>query len=349
VVQALSRRGAGATVVSLGGLALAKQCGVDRTKMIFDGPSKSREELAGAIAEGVGMINVESIQEVADIESLCQELGVEQARVGVRVNFAMDAETHPGLATGTREGKFGIPEDEVVRFFRGGVRKLKRVKVRGLHSHVGSQITDMRVFRALTRKLVDIADELGHKGDHWIDEFNFGGGLGVDYGHGGTSGFASYADATAGAFARLRARSSGRTPRLVFELGRSIVADSTVLLSRVNYVKKAGKTEWALLDAGMNDFIRPALYGAYHSIVPAATKLRSRSTAAYSFGGPVCESTDTFGAGRRLGVRLTKGDTVAILDAGAYGISMASHYNMREIPAVAATSRGKHWLAQPRG
>jgi diaminopimelate decarboxylase len=347
VARVLSRRGAGATIVSLAGLALTKECGVDRRKVVFDGPSKSRAELVGAVTDPVGMINVESFQELADIESVCDEEGVDEVRVGIRVNFGIRADTHSGLATGVREGKFGIAEDEVLRFFSKGSRRLKHVRVRGLHSHVGSQIMDMKLFRTVTEKMVRLAEALDRTGATQIDEFNFGGGLGVDYDGTRADGFAGYADATAGTFGGLRGRSGGTEARLVFELGRSLVADSTVLLSKVNYLKKAGNTDWALLDAGMNDFIRPALYGAFHRIVPAQTKRVVGSRASYSFGGPVCESTDTFGSGRRLGVRLSQGDVVAILDTGAYGISMASHYNMRPLPAVVAVSEGRHWLAQP--
>jgi len=348
VVRVLSGLGAGATIVSLSGLALATECGVDRKNTIFDGPSKSRDELDTAVASGVGMINVESTQELADIESVCREQGTDETRVGIRVNFGIRADTHSGLATGTREGKFGISEEEIVGFLRTQGKKLRHARIAGLHSHVGSQITDMKVFRMLTQRMVNLADNMRRIGDWEIDEFNLGGGLGVDYEGHSAAGFEGYAEATAGTFESLRRRSHGGGSRLVFELGRSLVADSTILLTKVNYLKKAGNTRWALVDAGMNDFIRPALYGAYHSIVPAVVRRGTPSRVAYSFGGPVCESTDAFGTARRLGVSLAQGDIVAILDAGAYGISMASHYNMRELPAVAAVSHGTHWLSESR-
>jgi diaminopimelate decarboxylase len=162
----------------------------------------------------------------------------------------------------------------------------------------------------------------------------------------GEVGFDEYACATAGTFARLTRARGSRAPRLVFELGRSLVADSTVLLTRVNYLKRVGSTDWALVDAGMNDFMRPALYGAYHEIIAAETSLKARSNASHSIGGPVCESTDVLGTRRKLGVELSPGDVLAILDVGAYGISMASHYNMRPIPAVVVVSNGKHRIAQ---
>ncbi|MDG7011379.1 MAG: diaminopimelate decarboxylase [Nitrososphaerota archaeon] len=343
ITEALAKRGAGATVVSVAGLELAGRSGVDPAKVVFDGPSKSKEELAAAIEAGVGMINAESTQEVLDIEALCAGLKVRGCRVGFRVNFGIEAATHAGLATGSREHKFGVARDEVVKFCKRDAGRLKRVELSGMHSHVGSQISDPSVFRKLAGEMASLGAELSELGTR-IREFNFGGGLGIDYGNGeGELSFEQYAEATAGTFAR---RWKGSRPRLVFELGRSIVADSTVFLTRVNYVKAAGAVEWALVDAGMNDFLRPALYGARHEIVPAKVADGRRSAAAYDIGGPVCETTDTFGSGRRLGVKLRQGDLLAILDTGAYGISMASHYNMRPTPAVVVVSGGEERLAQ---
>ena len=342
VVRTLSRCGAGGTIVSGEGLGLAAASGVNPKNLVFDGPSKSKEDLAAAIRAGVGMINAESIQEVLDIESLCSRLQM-RARVGFRANFDIHVETHAGLATGSKGQKFGIDRKDVVRFCKERAGRLAWVNLAGLHSHIGSQITDMGTFRRLSEELVSLGDELERHGVD-IHEFNFGGGLGVDYGHHqGADSFEDYADATAGAFSELRGAHGGR---LVFELGRSIVADSTILLTRVNYLKRGGTVNWALVDAGMNDFLRPALYGASHPIVPALVKDGTPSKIAYSVGGPVCESTDVFGANQRLGVKLSQGDILAILDAGAYGISMASTYNMRPLPKVAVVSKGRHRLGE---
>lgn len=346
IVKALARKGAGATIVSGAGVSLADACGVNPGKVVFDGPSKSKEELALAIRSGVGMINAESTQEILDIESLCQQLDVKDCRVGFRVNFGIQAETHPGLATGSRAHKFGIPKVEILRFSKKEAPKLGHVRLAGLHSHVGSQITDLSVFRTLTSEMVRFAAELRQKCGLVIEEFNFGGGLGVGYEpHAKVTDFAGYAEATAGIFARLWMGGERNGIRLVFELGRSLVADSTILLTRVNYLKKAGRTTWVLVDAGMNDFLRPALYGAYHEIVPAHVARKGSTGVSYSIGGPVCESTDVFGVRRKLGVELSQGDVLAILDAGAYGISMASHYNMRSLPPVVVISKGRHHLA----
>jgi diaminopimelate decarboxylase len=343
IVGALAEEGAGATVVSVEGLELAKARGVDPRDIILDGPSKSEEELAAAIRMRIGMINAESVQEVLDIESLCAKIGVKGCRVGFRVNFGIQADTHRGLATGGKAHKFGVAKEEVVRFCEEQGSELKRARVVGLHSHIGSQIFDPGVFRKETEEIVRLSDELSGTGVE-IREFNLGGGLGVDYGDGQTEiDLDAYAEATAGVFAR---SGSKKDVRLVFELGRWIVADSTVILTRVNYLKKAGGTNWALVDAGMNTFLRPALYGAYHRIVPAATADREDSDLAYDIGGPVCESTDVFGSDRRLGVSLTRGDLLAILDAGAYGTAMASTYNMRPFPKTVVISGGRHRLAK---
>ncbi|MDG6964208.1 MAG: diaminopimelate decarboxylase [Nitrososphaerota archaeon] len=343
VVESLARLGAGATVVSVAGVELSGAVGVSHENVVFDGPSKSKAELAAAIKGKVGMINAESTQEVLDIDALCGTLGVSGCRVGFRVNFGIAAPTHPGLATGSSTHKFGVPREEVVRFCTEAAPRLKHAMVVGLHSHVGSQVADTEVFRQEAEELVRLADELRKVGTG-IGEFNFGGGLGVDYtGSGGALGFEGYADATAGTFSRL---GGDRDARLVFELGRSIVADSTVMLTKVNYVKMAGTTPWALVDAGMNDFIRPALYGAYHDIVPARVADSTESGASYDIGGPVCETTDVFGSGRKLGVKLAQGDLLAVLDAGAYGTSMASTYNMRPLPATVLVTKGRHRLAR---
>lgn len=345
VVKALARRGAGATIVSVAGIELARKAGVAPGDMVFDGPSKSKEELAAAIAAGVGMINAESVQEARDADSLCRSLGSAGVRLGFRVNFGIRAETHAGLATGGREHKFGVARDEVVRFCEKEGKKLKFVRVAGIHSHIGSQVTDAGVFRRQTEEMIDLAGELESFGFK-VEEFNFGGGLGFPYRSADRElPVADYAEATAGVFARSR---WGGRARPVFELGRWVVADSTVLLTRVNYVKKSGRVRWALVDAGMNDFIRPALYGAYHEIVPAWTSSAKRSAAAYDVAGPVCETTDVFGKARRLGVSLAQGDLLAILDAGAYGSSMSSTYNMRPLAAVAAVQDGRGGLVSRR-
>ncbi|MDG6985238.1 MAG: diaminopimelate decarboxylase [Nitrososphaerota archaeon] len=343
ILKALASRGAGATVVSANGLRLARAAGVRARDIVLDGPSKSEEDLTAAVRMRIGMINAESVQEVLDIEEICAGLKVEGCRVGFRVNFGILADTHAGLATGGRSHKFGVPREEVVEFCESHASELRRVKISGLHSHVGSQISDPSVFRRETEELLALSDELSRSGVE-IREFNVGGGLGVDYGEGKEMSLSDYADATAGTFAR---SASKRRSRLVFELGRWIVADSTVLLTKVNYVKRAGATNWALVDAGMNTFLRPALYGARHRIVAASTKDREESSVVYDIGGPVCETTDTFGSGVSLGVSLSKGDLIAILDTGAYGTAMASTYNMRPFPKTVVVSGGRHRLAPP--
>ena len=343
VVKELAKRGAGATVVSVAGLELARRSGVGPKDIVLDGPSKSKEELEAAVRGRIGMINVESTEEALDVEAIAKRRGVRGARVGFRVNFGIRADTHAGLATGSREHKFGVAKEEVVRFCEEQAPKLRRAEVVGLHSHVGSQIADPSVFRRLAREMTKLGDELRRSGV-CIEEYNFGGGVGVWYsGEDRGMSFEDYADATAGTF---RGRRGSGDPRLVFELGRSIVADSTVLLTRVNYLKAAGGTNWALVDAGMNDFIRPMLYGARHEIVAAHAADPRESNVAYDIGGPVCESTDVLGADRRLGVRLSRGDVLAVMDTGAYGISMASHYNMRPLPGVAVVTKGRHRLAR---
>ena len=346
VVTLLSRKGAGATVVSLFGLELAIASGVEACNIVFDGPSKTKEELAAAIRAGVGMINAESTQEIDDIESLCAHMGVKSCRVGIRANLDLHADTHAGLATGERNHKFGIAREEIIEFCKTKTSGLKRARLVGLHCHIGSQINDPALFRRLMEEMVALADELDREGIA-IREFNLGGGLAVPYEQKRYLDFDEYAEATAGTYARLRRDAHTDDVRLVFELGRSIVADSTILLTRVNYLKGAGDMQWALVDAGMNDFLRSSLYGAYHAIVPAHVRHREPSNVAYSIGGPVCESTDIFGTDRKLGLRLSPGDVLAILDTGAYGISMASQYNMRPLPLVAVVSKGMHRLALP--
>ena len=345
VIDTLSRKGAGATVVSRAGIDLALSCGISPEKVVFDGPSKTQLELAEAIKSGVGMINAESTEEVEDIEALCSQMGVGERRVGFRVNLGIHADTHPGLETGSSRQKFGVARKEVVRFCRDRAKRLRRARVVGLHCHIGSQINDARVFRQETVELVRLADELAGMGVV-IEEINVGGGLGVSYKQERALSLDEYAEATAGTLASLLGGMKSKKVRLVFELGRWIVADSTVLLTRVNYLKRAGETNWALVDAGMNDLIRPALYGAYHEIIVAEAKHPSRANVRYSIGGPVCETSDAFGSDRNLGVELSRGDLLAILDTGAYGSSMASNYNMRPLPQTVVLSKGSHKLSE---
>jgi len=341
VTKTLAMRGSGATVVSSYGIKVAKISGVESPKIVLDGPSKSDDDIEEAISSEIGLINVESRDELDTIEKIASRQK-KKARVGIRVNLGLRAGAHPKIMTGGRSHKFGVSEREAVKLFALAA-KMDSIKPIALHSHIGSQINDLSVFRAEAAKLVSIALEIHKKGLE-VPVLDLGGGLGVSYAGEKAISYREFASAVTDVIRNAYEENGMSMPELVIEPGRYIVADSTVLLMRVNYVKKLGRRRWLLVDAGMNDFIRPAMYGAKHEIIPVRPR---EGTEVYSIGGPVCESSDVFADRIKLPM-VERGDLLALLDAGAYGISMASNYNIRPIPAVVVISAGEVKLARKR-
>ncbi|MBI3506344.1 MAG: diaminopimelate decarboxylase [Proteobacteria bacterium] len=319
VIATFARLGAGADIVSGGELARALAAGVPAGKIVFAGVGKTEAEMAVALEAGILQFNVESAPELARLSAVAQAMGA-SASVAIRVNPNVDAKTHRKITTGKSENKFGVELAEA-RDLALGARRLKGVRIEALSTHIGSQITDVTPYRAAFRRVADLAKTLRADGVP-LTRLDFGGGLGVVYRDETPLDLEAYADA-------VRAAMKGTGFGLVLEPGRWLVADAGVLLARVEYVKQGSAKRFAILDAAMNDLLRPTLYEAWMPIEPVA-KPRAGRKHVYDVVGPVCESGDYLALGRTLPA-LAEGDIVAIRQAGAYGSVMSSTYNARPL------------------
>lgn len=319
IVQEIANFGFGADCVSGGELRLAMDCGIPVDKIVFSGVGKTDKELRLAIDSGIYSINVESLEELEVIGQIASELG-KKANVSLRVNPDVGSDTHSYLQTGLAENKFGLSLLQI-RKAMPIIAGMPDVRFRGLQFHIGSQILDMKDFKELRKRVNDIVGDLTTEGAD-IEMIDVGGGLGVDYDNPEQNSIPDF-DAYFKVFAKRIKLSPGQT--LHFELGRSIVAQCGSLISRVVYVKQGHYRQYVILDAGMNDLIRPALYHARHKIVNLTSNLQENS---YDVVGPICESADVFGEDVKLPIT-KRGDIIAILSAGAYGEVMSSNYNSR--------------------
>jgi diaminopimelate decarboxylase len=327
IARLLSELGSGADANSIWEIELARKAGFEPPSIVFTGVGKSGGELECAVALGLKAINVESPGELARIEAIAARLG-RPARVAIRVNPDIDAESHPYISTGLKISKFGVPlgEARALVTSMAGRRSLALV---ALHVHVGSQITSTGPLERAAHVLVELAAESRRAGV-MLEYLDLGGGLGISYDGGRVPPVDEYATALLSAVSR-----TGLP--IVIEPGRAIVGVAGALVSRVLDIKTRDRSStFAVLDAGMSEIMRPALYGAYHAIEPVVA--RDGPAARYELVGPICESTDVLGRDRDL-PRLEVGDLVAILDAGAYGSAMASNYNRRPIPAEVLVER----------
>lgn len=322
VLKAVQRIGFGADCVSGNEVKKAIECGFDPQNITFAGVGKSDKEISYALDHHIFAFNVESIQELEVINELASKHGV-KANVALRINPNVDAHTHHYITTGLDENKFGIPNADLEKC-ASVLKKCDFIELVGLHFHVGSQITDMTVFKSLCVKVNEWKNWFEERGTQ-IRVLNVGGGLGIDYKNpdGNTiPDFEAYFDI----FDRFLERKPNQ--KVHFELGRALVAQCGNLISRVLYVKNGVKKNFLVLDAGMTELMRPALYQAYHKIenISAAA---SDEPINYDVVGPICESSDCFGKEVPLPVS-KRGDLIAIRSAGAYGEVMASRYNLRE-------------------
>ncbi|MCI3910611.1 diaminopimelate decarboxylase [Pseudomonas viridiflava] len=315
VLNVLARLGAGFDIVSRGELERVLAAGGKAEKIVFSGVGKSREDMRRALEVGVHCFNVESTDELERLQSVAAELNV-RAPISLRVNPDVDAGTHPYISTGLKENKFGIAiadaEDVYVR-----ASQLPNLEVIGVDCHIGSQLTTLEPFIDALDRLLDLVDRLGDCGIH-LHHIDLGGGLGVRYRDEEPPMAADYIKA-------VRERLAGRDLGLMFEPGRFIVANAGVLLTRVEYLKHTEHKDFAIVDAAMNDLIRPALYQAWMDV----TAVRPRDGAArpYDIVGPICETGDFLAKGREL--VLAEADLLAVHSAGAYGFVMSSNYNTR--------------------
>lgn len=323
VLKVFAQRGCGFDIVSGGELTKVLAAGARPEHVIFSGVGKTRAEIELALQTGIGCFNVESEAELEVINALAVRLH-KRAPISLRVNPNVDAKTHPYISTGLKDNKFGVAHERTLAFYKHAAT-LDGIQIAGIDCHIGSQITEVSPYEDAVSRVLDLVDALEASGLH-MEHLDFGGGLGINY-NGETPPQAD--DLWTRLFRLIDAR--GYSDRLIFiEPGRSLVGNAGVCLTRVEYLKPSEHKNFCIVDAAMNDVPRPAMYGAYHAIVPV---LRARGNdlssvpTCYDVVGPVCESGDWLGRDRLLSV--APGDALAILSAGAYCMSMASNYNSR--------------------
>jgi len=336
VLDVLARLGSGFDIVSGGELSRVQLAGGAASSVVFSGVGKSRAELAAALRAGVACIDVESVAEIERVSSVAVELDI-RAPLAVRVNPDVDPQTHPYIATGLKTSKFGVAIEEAPETYRYAAG-LAGIDVRGVACHIGSQMMRSEPLLEAFDRLLDLVELLEARGLA-IEHIDAGGGLGIGAGDNPGPDKAAWIHAMVDAMHR-----RGRRLPIYIEPGRSIVGDAGLLLSRVEYIKSNGDRQFAVIDAGMNDLLRPALYQARHEMV--TVKQSSETGGVYDVVGPVCESADVMGVERRLAV--AAGDLVAIAGAGAYGAVMASNYNARPRPAEVLVDGGRWHTARRR-
>ena len=339
VLATLARLGAGMDVVSEGELRRVRAAGVAPEKIAFSGVGKTADEMAVALEEGIFAFNVESEPELRSLSETASALGL-SARIALRVNPDVDAQTHHKIATGKAENKFGIPYGEALALYRLAAA-LPGVDPRGVHMHIGSQITDLAPFRNAFALLKDLVDELRSNG-FAIDFVNLGGGLGVPY---RSDEPAPPLPAEYGKLVRDTVGDLGC--KLLFEPGRLIAANAGILVSRVLYVKRGEPKTFTIVDAAMNDLIRPTLYEAYHEIWPVAEPAPGAPMITSDVVGPVCETGDYLALDRAL-PELRSGDLIAVMTAGAYGAVLASQYNSRLLVPEVLVAGDRYAVTRPR-
>lgn len=335
VLRTLGRAGSGFDVVSEGELRRVIAAGGDPGKCVFAGVGKTEDEIRFALKQGIYSFNVESEAELHRINRVAGKLR-KKAPVAIRVNPNVDAGTHAKITTGTYENKFGIAFEEIEALYARAA-KLKNIWLRGLQTHIGSQLTDVKPFEKAVTKLVPLVVRLAEK--YGLEFFSIGGGLGIVYQPALASGAETWwkqpeakgiLNPTLYAERLLPLLKPVSHLRLLLEPGRFIAGNAGILVTRVEYVKRTGKKNFVIVDAAMNDLIRPAFYDSYHEIVPLSK--RGGKLISSDVVGPICESGDYFAKNRPL-PKVGEGDHLALLSAGAYGFVMASNYNTRPTPA----------------
>jgi diaminopimelate decarboxylase len=319
IIKLMKEHGSGMDVVSGGELYRALKAGVDPSKIVYAGAGKTEEEIKYAIDSKILMFNCESFQEIEEIDMISAEKKV-VTDIAIRVNPDVDANTHHYITTGKKENKFGISID-MLKDYLGRLSSRRNVRLRGLHSHIGSQITEIDPFVTAADKIASVADDLKKYG-FAIEYINLGGGLGITYNDEAQIDISGWAG-------NVKRIVSSRNLKLIIEPGRYISGNSGALIVKVLYKKKGGEKTFIITDGGMNDLIRPSLYGAFQNIFNCE-KREGKETV--DVVGPICESGDFFAKEREI-TATEQGDYLAVLSAGAYGMSMASRYNSRRLPA----------------
>jgi diaminopimelate decarboxylase len=315
ILNLFARLGAGFDIVSGGELARVLAAGGDPKKVVFSGVGKTEAEMQAALNAGIFCFNVESASELKRLNQVALSMG-KVAPVSLRVNPNVDAKTHPYISTGLKNNKFGVAYEEALGIYEQAA-SMPGIAIHGVDCHIGSQITELSPFLDAFDRVLALVDALAARGIA-VQHIDAGGGIGIAYQGETPPEFSVYA-------AAMRAKIAGRDIKLVFEPGRALVGNAGVLLTKVEYLKHTEAKNFAIVDAAMNDLMRPALYDAYHDI--QAVSPREGVATNYEIVGPVCETGDFLGHDRRLS--LQEGDVLAIMSAGAYGMSMASNYNTR--------------------
>jgi diaminopimelate decarboxylase len=315
ILNLFAREGAGFDIVSGGELARVIAAGGDPARVVFSGVGKTAEEMRQSLSAGIFCFNVESAGELERLNAVAAGMD-RRAPIALRVNPDVDARTHPYISTGLRSNKFGVAYEDALPLYRHA-RNLPHLEITGIACHIGSQLLDPAPVAEAAGKILALADRLAAEGI-MLRHVDLGGGLGIRYRDETPPTVQEY-------FAPLLARLAGRKEKLLFEPGRALVGNAGVLLTRIEYLKHGAEKNFAIVDAAMNDMIRPALYDAWHDILPV--RHRDIDAPLYEVVGPVCESGDFLGHGRRLGVEA--GDLLAVMSAGAYGMAQSSNYNTR--------------------
>ena len=319
LIREIKKFGLGADVVSIGELMIALKAGIDPKKIVFSGVGKTSLEISYAINKKILLINAESKSEISEIERIARSKK-KIVDIGIRLNPNTDAKTLKQISTGKKENKFGVDEKTFLNLVKY-CKSVKSVNLKCLSVHIGSQILDHKPYE----KMLKIVNRIIKKSNHKFEFIDLGGGMGISYEKNNKKlNYKKYNFA-------IRKFLKNHKSKIIFEPGRSIVGNIGSLISKVIYIKKNEKKDFVILDAAMNDFMRPALYGANHKTLPAIKKNKT-SRKIYEFVGPICESTDKFTTLRKF-QKLNEKDLVVMCDVGAYGMSLSSNYNVRPKPA----------------
>lgn len=316
ILNTFAKLGAGFDIVSGGELARVIAAGGDPAKVVFSGVGKTEAEMRFALQAGIFCFNVESASELDRLNAVAASMN-KVAPISLRVNPNVDAKTHPYISTGLKNNKFGVAYEDALSLYQKAAA-MSNIEIHGVDCHIGSQLTELNPFLDALDRVLALVDALESAGIH-IQHIDAGGGIGICYSDETPPDFADYAKA-------MREKMAGRNIKMVFEPGRALVGNAGVLLTKVEYLKHGETKNFAIVDAAMNDLMRPALYDAYHEIAAIKPNAKTQSQV-YEVVGPVCESGDFLGHDRNLAI--AQDDYLAVFSAGAYGMSMSSNYNTR--------------------
>jgi len=319
IIREIKKFGLGADVVSVGELMMALKAGINPSKIVFSGVGKTTSEISFAIDKKILLINAESLSEIKEINRIAKSKN-KRIKIGVRLNPNTDAKTLSQISTGKKENKFGVNKNtfyEIINYCKNS----KNIDLKCLSVHIGSQILDHRPYEKMLKAVSQILNKTNHK----FEFIDLGGGMGITYTHKNKKfNYKKYNQI-------IKKFLKKHKSKIIFEPGRSIIGDTAILISKIIYIKENSKKDFIIMDAAMNDFMRPALYGAKHKIIPLK-KTNKMTKKSYDFVGPICETTDKFLTTNKF-QKLNEKDYIIICDVGAYGSSLSSNYNIRPKPA----------------